>query len=63
MAFNHPSSSKNDTGKITNHHFAALPGLQPVQDGDSHKQETPAKSIQFVTTDNASNRSCSRPHQ
>ena len=54
MALNHPLSSKNNTGVITNHHFATLPGLQPVHDGESHKQEIPAKSIQFVTTSNAS---------
>ena len=64
MALNHPSSSKNITGGITNHHYATLPGLQPVHDGDSHKQDIPAKSIQFVTTNNdSSNCSCSRPHQ
>ena len=64
MSFNHPSSSKNNAGVITNHHFATLPNLQPEHDGDSHKQEIPAKSIQFVTTSNASsNCSCSRPHQ
>ena len=62
MAFNHPSSSKNNTGIIRNHH-AILPGLQPVDDSDSHKQEIPAKTIHFVTTNNASNCSCSRPHQ
>ena len=65
MAFNHPSNSKNNTGVITIHHFATLPGLQPVvHDGDTHKQEIyPPKTIQFVTTNNASNGSCSRPHQ
>ena len=61
MSFNHPSSSKNNTGVITDHHFATLPGLQPVHDGESHQQEIPAKSIQFVTTNSASNCSCSRP--
>ena len=64
MAFNYPSNSQNNTGVITNHHFATLPGLQPVHDDDSLKQEIPAKSIQFVTTNNASSHcSCSRPHQ
>ena len=64
MAFNYPSSSKNNAGVIKNHHFATLPGLQPVHDGDSHKQEIPAKSMQFVNTNNASsNCSCSRPDQ
>ena len=64
MAFNHPSSSKNNTGVTTNHHYATLPGPQPVHNGDSHKQEIPAKSMQFVTTNNASsNCSCSRPDQ
>ena len=64
IGFNHLSSSKNNTGVITNHHFATLPDLQPVHDGGSHKQDIPAKSIQFVTTNNASsNCSCSRPHQ
>ena len=60
------SLRSNNTGAITNHHFATPPGLQPVHDDDSHKQETPAKSksIQIVTTNNASsNYSCSRPHQ
>ena len=64
MAFNHPSSSKNNTGVITNQQFATLPGLQPVHDGNIHKQEIPAKSLQFVTIKNASsNWSCPRPHQ
>ena len=63
MDFNHPSSSKNNTGVITNPHFAILPGLKPVHDGDSHKQEIPANSIQFGTTNNASTCSCSRSHQ
>ena len=64
MAFNHPSSSKNNTGVIINHHSATLPGPQPLHDSDSHKQEIPANSIQFVTTNNASsNCSCSRPYQ
>ena len=52
MVFNHPSSSKINTGVITNH-FATFPGLQPVRDGKSHKQEILAKSIQFVTINNA----------
>ena len=65
MAFNHPSSSNNNNGAITNHHFATLPGLQPVDDGDSHKQEIPASLIPLVTTNNASpsNCACPRPHQ
>ena len=63
MAFNHPSSSKNNTGVITNHHYATFPGLQPVHDGDSHRQEIPAKSTQFVNTNIGSNCSCSRPYQ
>ena len=50
MAFNDPSSSKDVTGVITNHRDATLPGLQPEHDGDSLKQETPAKSTQIVTT-------------
>ena len=50
---NHPSSSKNNTGVITNYQYATLPGLQPVHDRDSHKQEIPAKSTHFVTTRNA----------
>ena len=45
MAFNHPSSSKNNTGVITDHHLATLRGLQPVHDGNSHKHEITAKSI------------------
>ena len=54
---------KKTTGVITNH-YATLPGLQQVHDGDSHKEEIPAQSIQFVTTNNASsNCSCSRPHE
>ena len=63
MAFNHPSSSKNNTGVIINHHSATLPGPQPLHDSDSHKQEIPANSIQFVTTNASSNCSCSRPYQ
>ena len=43
MAFNNPPSSKNNTGVITNHPFATRPGLQQVQDGDSHKQEVTRK--------------------
>ena len=53
MPFDHPSSSKNNTGVTTTHHYATLPGLQPVHDGDSHKQETPAKTMKLVTTNNA----------
>ena len=63
MVFNHPSSSKNNTGVTTNNHYATLPGLQPVHDGDSHKKAISTKTVQFVTTNNASNYSCSRPHQ
>ena len=62
--FNHPSSSKNNTGVITNHQYAILPGLQPVHDGNSHKQEIPAKSTLFVTTNNvSSNCAYPRPHR
>ena len=50
---NHPSSSKSIFGGTTNHQYATLPGLQPVHDGDSHKQETPAKTMKLVTTNNA----------
>ena len=38
----HPSSSINNTGVITSHRYATLPGLQPVHDGNSHKREIPA---------------------
>ena len=36
---NHPSSSKNNTGVITNHQYVTLDGLQQVHDGDSQKQD------------------------
>ena len=35
---------KNKNVVITNHQHATLPGLQPAHDGDSHKQEIPAKT-------------------
>ena len=60
---NHPSRSKNNSGVITNRRFATLAGLQLVPDSDSHNEEIPAKSIQFVTNNASSNCSCSRPHQ
>ena len=49
----HPSRSKNNACVVTNNQYATLPGLQPVHNGNSHKEEIPAKSIRFVTINNA----------
>ena len=60
----HLTHDYGNTGEVTNHHFATLLYLQPVHDDDSHKPEVPAKSVQIITTNNASsNCSYSRPHQ